>query len=41
LAVRPFSGWGNLEFRLGSTVSDDVRAGAVRTTAYGAVRISY
>ncbi len=41
LAMRPFSGVQNLEFRLGSTVSDDVRGGTVRTTAYGAVRISY
>jgi hypothetical protein len=41
LAVRPFSGLQNLEFRLGSAVSDDVRGGAVRTTAYWAVRISY
>jgi hypothetical protein len=41
-AVRPFDGWRNLEFRVGSTVSDDLHGrAAVRDTAYVAVRINF
>lgn len=41
LALRPFTGFKNLEFRLGDDVTRDLRVNTTRNLVYSAVRIEY
>ena len=41
VAVRPFAGWQNLEFRVGDDVTADIRANATRNLIYGAIRLGF
>jgi hypothetical protein len=40
-AVRPFSRWQSLEFRIGDEVSQDIVAASSRNLIYGAVRLNF
>jgi hypothetical protein len=41
VAMRPFAGWRNLEFRVGDGVTTDIQANTTRNLIYGAVRLGF